>query len=99
MNKLLACANQYLAARDWKMAAALKFCLGSLGLLLGMQIPPKAQKSGCRCRMGGFPGNLYPPYDGFFLLLPGLLPLQGKIPCVVFLLSRTHLPPRDSLFS
>lgn len=45
MNKLLACANQYLAARDWKMAAALKFCLGSLGLLLGMQIPPKRKKA------------------------------------------------------
>ncbi len=45
MNKLLTCANQYLAARDWKMAAALKFCLGSLGLLLGMQIPQKYKKT------------------------------------------------------
>ena len=45
MKKLLTCANQYLAARDWKMAAALKFCLGSLGLLLGLEVPRKHKKA------------------------------------------------------
>ena len=33
MKKLFACADAYLASRDWKMVAVLKFCLLALGLL------------------------------------------------------------------
>ena len=36
MKKLFACADAYLASRDWKMVAVLKFCLLALGLLLGL---------------------------------------------------------------
>ena len=44
MKKLIACANAYLASRDWKMVAVLKFCLLSLGLLLGLSVPKKHKK-------------------------------------------------------
>ena len=44
MKKLFACANAYLASRDWKMVAVLKFCLLSLGLLLGLCVPARHKK-------------------------------------------------------
>lgn len=44
MKKLIACANAYLASRDWKMVAVLKFCLLALGLLLGLCVPKKHKK-------------------------------------------------------
>lgn len=44
MKKLIACADAYLASRDWKMVAVLKFCLLSLGQLLGLCVPAKHKK-------------------------------------------------------
>ena len=44
MKKLFACADAYLASRDWKMVAVLKFCLMALGLLLGLCVPAKHKK-------------------------------------------------------
>ena len=44
MKKLFACANAYLASRDWKMVAVLKFCLLALGLLLGLCVPARHKK-------------------------------------------------------
>ena len=44
MKKLFACTDAYLASRDWKMVAVLKFCLLALGLLLGLCVPAKHKK-------------------------------------------------------
>ena len=44
LKKLFACADAYLASRDWKMVAVLKFCLLALGLLLGLCVPAKYKK-------------------------------------------------------
>ena len=44
MKKLLWRADKYLQKSDWKDMAMLKFCLFSIGLLAGMQIPPKNKK-------------------------------------------------------
>ena len=41
MEKLLRCANAYLAVRDWKLVAIVKFCVASFGLLLGLGLPRK----------------------------------------------------------
>ena len=38
MKKLLVIANRYIENSDWKIIAVLKFCLISLGMLLGMLI-------------------------------------------------------------
>ena len=44
MKKIIACADAYLASRDWKMVAVLKFCLMALGLLLGLCVPARHKK-------------------------------------------------------
>ena len=46
MKKLFAAANHYVESSDWKIIAVLKFCLISLGMMIGMQIKPKYKKSG-----------------------------------------------------
>ena len=44
MNKLFEAANRYIETSDWKTIAVLKFCLISLGMLIGMAIGKKAKK-------------------------------------------------------
>lgn len=45
MKRLFDCADNYIQARDWKMLAALKFCLCSIGILLGVLIPVKHKRT------------------------------------------------------
>ena len=45
MKRIFVCADRYLQARDWKMMAGLKFCLASMGVLLGLCIPGKRKKT------------------------------------------------------
>ena len=40
MKKLFDAANRYIETSDWKIIAVLKFCLISLGMMVGMQIRP-----------------------------------------------------------
>ena len=44
MNRLFKAANRYIETSDWKIIAVLKFCLISLGLLIGMCIKDKYKK-------------------------------------------------------
>ena len=44
MNKLFDAANHYLETSDWKIIAVLKFCLISLGMMIGMFIEKKNRK-------------------------------------------------------
>ena len=44
MKQLFLCANHYLQARDWKTLAGLKFCLCSIGVLLGLSVSGKHKK-------------------------------------------------------
>ena len=46
MKKLFACADAYLASRDWKMVAVLKFCLLALGLCIPARHKKKAAIAG-----------------------------------------------------
>ena len=45
MNRLLDAANQFFRESDWKTMAVLKFCLISLGILIGVLLP-QSIKSG-----------------------------------------------------
>lgn len=45
MNKIFDCADEYIQARNWKMVATLKFCLGAIGVLLGLMVPGKKKKT------------------------------------------------------
>ena len=44
MKKLFDAANRYIESCDWKIIAVLKFCLISLGMMIGMQIKPAQKK-------------------------------------------------------
>jgi len=44
MKKLFDAANHYIETSDWKIIAVLKFCLISLGVMIGMQVKPKQKK-------------------------------------------------------
>ena len=44
MKKLFCYAEKYIAKSDWKDFAMLKFCLFSMGILAGMQIPKRNRK-------------------------------------------------------
>ena len=48
MKRIFDCADRYVQSRDWKMVALLKFCLCSIGVLLGLAVPGKHKKAaGC----------------------------------------------------
>ena len=44
MNNLFGYADKYLQKSDWKDIALLKFCLFSMGVIAGMQIPKRNRK-------------------------------------------------------
>lgn len=44
MEKLFGYAEEYIEQSDWKTLAALKFCLASLGMLIGIALPQKCRK-------------------------------------------------------
>ena len=45
MKKLIGWADGYLKECTWRDMALLKFCLGSLGVLIGLQVPKKRKKT------------------------------------------------------
>lgn len=45
MKRLFALADEYLDQSDWKVLAALKFCLLSLGVLIGLYAPRRYRRS------------------------------------------------------
>ena len=44
MKKLFEAANRYVETSDWKIIAVLKFCLVSLGMMVGILIKPEHKK-------------------------------------------------------
>ena len=44
MKKLFDAADRYLETSDWKIIAVLKFCLISLGMMLGMAVGKKHKR-------------------------------------------------------
>ena len=44
MKKLFEAADRYIAASDWKLFAVLKFCLISLGLMIGLSVKKEARR-------------------------------------------------------
>lgn len=60
MKRLFDCANHYMQARDWKMMAGLKFCLCSIGVLLGLMVPVKHKKTTAAAAGGVFLATYIP---------------------------------------
>ena len=44
MEKLFTAANHYIETSDWRIIAVLKFCLISLGMMIGMAVKPEHKK-------------------------------------------------------
>ena len=47
MKNLFAIADEYLRQSDWRDLALIKFCLFSIGLIVGMQVPKEKRKVVC----------------------------------------------------
>lgn len=77
MKNAIACANRYLAARDWKLLAGVKLCLGALGVLLGLALPEKHKKAGLWAALTVF-AVTYVPLMADFLLFAGKHAGSGK---------------------
>ncbi|MBO6017413.1 MAG: permease of phosphate ABC transporter [Oscillospiraceae bacterium] len=71
MKKLFAAADRYLETSDWKIIAVLKFCLISLGMMIGMQIKPKYKKNIFLGSLGVFAVTYIPLMAKFFRVFTG----------------------------
>ena len=60
MKKLFEAANRYIETSDWKVIAVLKFCLISLGMMIGMLIRPQAKKAVFLGALGVFAASYVP---------------------------------------
>lgn len=60
MKWLFDCADCYVQSRDWKVVAMLKFCLCSIGVLLGISIPAKHKKTAMGFALGVFLATYIP---------------------------------------
>ncbi len=60
MKRLFDCADRYIQARDWKMLSGLKFCLCSIGVLLGLLVPEKHKKAAGGFAFGAFLASYIP---------------------------------------
>ena len=71
MKKLFAAANRYIQTSDWKVIAVLKFCLISLGMMIGMLIKPKHRKAVFFGSLGVFGATYVPLMAKFFRVFTG----------------------------
>lgn len=71
MNKLFEAANRYIETSDWKIIAVLKFCLISLGMMIGMQIRPEHRKPVFIGALGVFIAAYLPLMYKFYKVFTG----------------------------
>ena len=71
MTRLFEAANRYIETSDWKIIAVLKFCLISLGMMIGMLIPPDRKKGVFLVALGVFFASYIPLMVKFFRVLTG----------------------------
>ena len=68
MSRLFEAANRYIETSDWKIIAVLKFCLISLGMMIGMQIKPAHKKPVFLGALGVFSVTYVPLMVKFYRL-------------------------------
>ena len=69
MKDLFRLANQYIRESDWMDLARIKLCLCAVGILLGMQIPPKHRKAAALGAGVVFVATYLPLMGCFFALV------------------------------
>ena len=60
MKNLFELGNQYAKESDWKDFALLKFCLCSMGIIIGTQVTPKYKKTVICASIGVFIATYVP---------------------------------------
>ena len=70
MKRLFAYADQYMRESDWKTMALVKFCLFSMGLLVGSFLPENARKGARFC--------------AYTIFIATYVPLMTKFAKIVF---------------
>ena len=66
MKKLFRVADRYIQSSDWKVIAVLKFCLISLGMIVGMLIKPEHKKVVMVSALAVFMASYIPLMDRLF---------------------------------
>ena len=69
MKRLFASADNYLKNSDWRDLALIKFCLFSIGLLVGMQIPKRRKEPAALAAFLLFVGTYFPLMYKYFWIL------------------------------
>ena len=71
MKKLFDAANRYIETSDWKIFAVLKFCLISLGMMIGTAIDRKDRKPVFFGALGVFAATYVPLMVKFYKVFTG----------------------------
>ncbi len=71
MKKLFGYADEYLRQSDWRDLALVKFCLMSIGLMIGMFIPKEKRKLALPAAAGVFLLTYVPLMSKFFRIILG----------------------------
>lgn len=71
MKKLFEAANRFIKSSDWKIFAVLKFCLISLGMMIGMVIGQEHKKSVFFGALAVFVATYFPLMFKFYKVLKG----------------------------
>ena len=71
MKKLFDATNRYIETSDWKIIAVLKFCLISLGMMIGMAIDRKDRKPVFIGALGVFAVTYVPLMVKFYKVFTG----------------------------
>ena len=66
MKRLFEAANRYMKTSDWKTITVIKFCLVSLGIILGMEVKEKYRKPVFITAVSVFFATYIPLMDKFF---------------------------------
>ncbi len=69
MKKLFDSGDYYLKNSSWKDLAGIKFCLCSMGVLIGASLPEKYRKAGMAFAAGVFCATYVPLMAKYFTLL------------------------------
>ena len=77
MKKLFDAADRYIAGCGWKTIAVMKFCLISLGMMIGMLIRPQHKKGVMTGALCVFVLTYVPLMAGFAM---ALLEMRGEAP-------------------
>ncbi|MEG2176490.1 MAG: permease of phosphate ABC transporter [Oscillibacter sp.] len=75
MNRLFESANRYIQSCSWRDFALLKFCLASMGVLIGLSLPAKGKKPAAWVAAAVFAATYIPLMRKF---LPFLAPAKRE---------------------